>query len=267
MIEVKSTNEQLDEHVNQLLGYAFYEEVVLCVLTNGREWWLYLPREMGEPEARRFAQLNLETDALDVLAEQMLLFLSKENLESGQAERAGRERLLDMRRSAQREVDTDSQESETFSLSEDLRERLRRTRSPSSRIYGVRLWGEFQKARHWVDAYWLLVNEIYTRHSGGFFERISNLRGSRYPWFAYQKEACSTPSSQRWACISCRSFCHRFITYSACLFCQSSFPEDGRPVYVHVNGSSVVFKRKAKRLLETFGYPGDDPRIWEIVTE
>ncbi len=267
LIEVKSPNEPLERNVNQLLGLVFYEEVVLCVVTNGREWCLYLPREVGEPETRRFVQWNLGTEALDVLEEEMLLFLSKVNLESGQAERAGRRRLLDMRRSAQREGAPDSQESETFSLSEDLRERLRRTRSPSSRIYGVRLWGKFQKAQHWVDTYWLLVNEIYTRHPGGFFERISNLRGSRYPWFAYQKEACSTPSSQRWACISCRSFCHRFITYRACLFCHSSFPEDGRPIYVHVNGSSVVFKKKAKRLLETFGYPGDDPGIWEIVTE
>ena len=267
LIEVKSTNEQLNEHVNQLLGYAFYEEVVLCVLTNGREWWLYLPREMGEPEARRFAQLNLKTDALDALPEQMLLFLSKENLESGQAERAGRERLLDMRRSAQREVDPDSQESETLLLSEVPNGRPTQQRASSVRVYGVRLWGQFRRARHWSSTYWLLVNAIYRRHPGGFFGRISNLRGSMYPWFAYQEEACSTPSSQSWACISCHRFTHTSSNDHFCLFCHQFFPEDGRPVYVDVKGTSVALKRKSEKLLETFGYPSNDPRIWEIVTE
>ena len=147
------------------------------------------------------------------------------------------------------------------------RERSNRQRAPAPRISGVRLWGKFKKARYWSYAYWLLVNEIYRRHPGEFFERIRNLRGSKYPWFAYQEEACSTQSPEKWVCISCRSFGQRSFTYHACLLCHQFFPEDARAIYVHVDGTTVALKRKSEKLLETFGYSSNDPGIWEIVTE
>ena len=299
LMEVKNTDEQLDMHVNQLLRYAFreaclacmqgqclahmgyaYEGVAVCVLTNGREWWLYLPLEGGKPKTRKFSQLNLETDTLDFLAEQMQLFLSKQNLESGHAEQTGRERLLGKRErdiwkqmletphKGLLQVMTDCIEEETGTrpsqarvvaiLSETSFDAKmpnrgtnltgktagKRKRSSSSKIYGVRLWGQFRETRRWADAYLLLANEMYVRHSGEFFETVSNLKGSMYPWFSYSKEACSTPST------------------------PARFLEDSRPrIYVHVHVSEVTIRRKSKRLLEAFGYPSGDTSIWEIVTE
>ena len=340
LIEAKNTDEKLDKHVSQLLGYAFYEGVVLCVLTNGREWWLYLPREVGKPVTRKFSELNLETDTLDALEEQMFLFLNKKNLESGKAEKAGKERLLDkrerdiwkqmleqtdkdlvetitlrieqetgirpsqsrvaallsetrfeiaipssvsnlikkedrkdkskqslsatsksslpsakqfdvettfsgtaMRTPDQREVDIPFKP-ETPSLSEAPREKPKRKQSPSVKIYGVRLWGQFEETRRWADAYILLANELYTRHPDKFFETVSSLKGTTYPWFAYTKEACSTPDS------------------------QAKFLEDSDPrIYAFSHGSADFLMSRAKRLLKTFGYPSEDTDIWEIVTE
>ena len=323
LIEAKNTDETLDKHVNQLLEYAFYEGVVLCVLTNGREWWLYLPREVGKPVTRKFSELNLETDTLDVLAEQMLLFLNKKNLESGKAEKAGKERLLDKRERdiwkqmleqtdkdlvetitlrieretgirpsqsrvaallsetrfeiaipssvsnlikkedrkdkskqslsdtskssrppAKQLVDIDPKKPETLSLAEASRKKPKRKKAPSVKVYGVRLWGKFKETGRWADAYVLLANELYTRHPDKFFETVSSLKGTKYPWFAYTEEACSTPDS------------------------QAKFLEDSNPrIYVYAHGSAVAFKSRAKRLLKTFGYPSEDTNIWEIVTE
>ncbi len=297
LIEAKNTDEQLDKHVSQLLGYAFYEGVVLCVLTNGREWWLYLPREVGKPETRKFSQLNLETDTLDALEEQMLLFLNKKNLESGKAEKAGKERLLDKRerdiwkqmlekphkgllqaitdcieqetgiRPSQTRVTalltetsfdvTIPSKSASLTSKKDVEGQSaqvtpsapqptggKRKKSPSSKIYGVRLWGQLKETRRWTDAYVLLANEIYTRHPDKFLEIVSNLKSTKYSWFSHDKEACSSP------------------------YFQAKFLENSRPrIYVYASGSADSLKRMAKRLLETFGYPSNDTNIWEIVTE
>ncbi len=58
----------------------------ICVLTTGLEWWLYLPREAGQPQGRRFTVLKLMEDPLEQLMEDLSAFLSKEKLLSGQAE-------------------------------------------------------------------------------------------------------------------------------------------------------------------------------------
>ena len=60
LIEAKAPGADLSTHVEQVLGYAFHEGVDICVLTTGEEWWLYLPREPGEPLKRRFAVLILK---------------------------------------------------------------------------------------------------------------------------------------------------------------------------------------------------------------
>ncbi len=300
-IEAKNTDERLDNHVSQLLGYAFYEGVVLCALTNGREWWLYLPREGGKPETRRFSQLNLEADTSDDLAEQMQLFLAKNNLESGQAERAGKERLLGSRerdiwqqmlerphrglvqtitdhieqetgtRPSQSRVaallsetrfgavvlgsDTSSgggggekSETDVPSLSSTAASTaVKRERRPSRKIFGVRIWGEYKEVKNWVAAYVMLANELYKRNAASFYNRVEALgRGgsSKYPWFSYEKEECSTP------------------------LVPAKYLEGSNPsIFVYVHGSSDVTIRKIERLLELFGYSSDDTNVWETITE
>ncbi|WP_419918785.1 hypothetical protein [Candidatus Poriferisocius sp.] len=85
IIEAKAPGSDLSNHVAQVLGYAFHEGVEICALTNGLEWWLYLPREGGDPEERRFMVLSIADDPVDRLADDLETFLSKTALESGDA--------------------------------------------------------------------------------------------------------------------------------------------------------------------------------------
>ncbi len=317
-IEAKNADERLDNHVSQLLGYAFYEGVVLCALTNGREWWLYLPREGGKPETRKFAQLNLETDPSDSLAEQMQQFLAKDNLESGQAEKLGKATLSEKRERAiwremlekpdkslvqtvseriERETgirppasrvatllaevrfeaqDTTSQNTPTTHPRKQASTHPRkpastpprkpasklevkgdqdksatqpdhdtkRKMSPSKKIYGVKIWGEYREVRRWSVAYVMLANEIYKRNSETFMEKVKSLDGRKFPSFSHSEEACSSPAS------------------------PAKYLEDSDPtIFVYVHGSASSQENRVKKLLETFGYPSDDKNIWETITE
>lgn len=85
-IEAKNPGVGLAEHVGQVLGYAFHEGVDICALTNGSQWWLYLPREKGDPVARRFAAMDLMSAPIEQLAEDFESFLGKDRLRSGEAE-------------------------------------------------------------------------------------------------------------------------------------------------------------------------------------
>ncbi len=86
LIEAKAPGQDLNDHVGQVLAYAFHEGVTICVLTNGPHWWLYLPREAGQPTDRRFAELDLRTDSLEEITDDLETFLSREALVSGSAE-------------------------------------------------------------------------------------------------------------------------------------------------------------------------------------
>lgn len=83
LIEAKSPREKLDTHIEQVLQYAYHEGCDICVLTNGVEWWFFLPREAGRFRDRWFAALNLNTTPKEQLAEDFETFLGKENLVSG----------------------------------------------------------------------------------------------------------------------------------------------------------------------------------------
>ncbi|MYG94963.1 MAG: hypothetical protein F4138_08330 [Acidimicrobiia bacterium] len=90
LVEAKAPTTDLNSHVAQVLGYAFHEGVDICVLTTGMEWWLYLPREPGEPRKRRFAQLMVEQASLEQLVEDFECFLGKQNLVRGGSLRQAR---------------------------------------------------------------------------------------------------------------------------------------------------------------------------------
>ena len=99
LIEAKSPSQELNKHVAQVLGYAFYEGINICVLTNGPKWRIYLPKEDGPPEERCFASLDLMNGPIERLAEDLEAFLGKENLLSKRAERRAKE-VLKARRQA-----------------------------------------------------------------------------------------------------------------------------------------------------------------------
>jgi len=86
-VEAKAPGVNLDDHVAQLLGYAFHDGVTVCVLTDGLEWRLYLPREAGPPDKRQFALLRLRDDPVEQSADDLEAFLSRDAVRSGKAER------------------------------------------------------------------------------------------------------------------------------------------------------------------------------------
>lgn len=92
VVEAKRPGVNLIEHMDQVFRYAFYEGVTFCILTDGLEWRLYLPREKGRLEERLFAALQLKKDPIEQSENDLNRFLSREAVLSGAAERdAGQE--------------------------------------------------------------------------------------------------------------------------------------------------------------------------------
>lgn len=86
LIEAKAPGANLDNHVKQVLGYAFEDGVDICVLSDGLQWRLYLPREKGPPRERVFADLSIDKDPVDRLDDDLNTFLGREQLLTGHAE-------------------------------------------------------------------------------------------------------------------------------------------------------------------------------------
>ncbi len=92
LVEAKAPKAKLEDHVDQLVEYAFHEGADICVLTNSRDWWLYLPREKGQISGKKFASLKID-DSSDQVAGDLERFLGKENLIKGEAEVQAKVRL------------------------------------------------------------------------------------------------------------------------------------------------------------------------------
>ena len=93
-LEAKRPSQDLEVHQEQLLNYAFKHGVPLAVLTNGLNWWLYLPLQAGSWEERRFSVIDLRNQDVSRTADDLIGFLSKENVRLGIAV-AVAENLLD----------------------------------------------------------------------------------------------------------------------------------------------------------------------------
>lgn len=97
LIEAKRPGASLGQHVDQILRYAFYQEVDICVLTTGLEWWFYLPKEDGPPMEQRFATLHVREDLIDQLIDDLETFLARGRLLSGKVKRRAKKVLQDRR--------------------------------------------------------------------------------------------------------------------------------------------------------------------------
>ena len=84
-LEAKRPNENLGNHAPQLLDYSFREGVSLAVLTNGLNWWFYLPLREGSWDERRFGVIDLRNQDVSQTADSLIDFLSRENVRSGTA--------------------------------------------------------------------------------------------------------------------------------------------------------------------------------------
>ena len=84
-IEVKKSNEDLDQHQEQLLKYAFEGGVECAILTNGLLWWLYLPLLKGSWQERKFLAIDIRQQEVDAAAHHFRKFLSRDAIASGTA--------------------------------------------------------------------------------------------------------------------------------------------------------------------------------------
>jgi len=82
-MEVKKIGEELEDHQEQLLNYAFQEGIKLAILTNGITWWFYLPLHEGSWEQRRFYTIDVLQQETEEIVSKFIDFLSKENITSG----------------------------------------------------------------------------------------------------------------------------------------------------------------------------------------
>lgn len=93
-IEVKPQGTSLEKEVSQMLRYAFEDGTRVCTLTNGIDWWFYLPFEEGSPEDRRFAELNIKKDSIEQLIDEFETYLSYKSLaESDKVEQHAKQAL------------------------------------------------------------------------------------------------------------------------------------------------------------------------------
>ena len=94
LIEAKRPGANLTQHVDQVLSYAFCDEVDFCVITTGLEWWFYLPREGKPPTENQFAVLKIREDPVEKLTHDLEIYLSKKSLLSGQVIKQAQQVLL-----------------------------------------------------------------------------------------------------------------------------------------------------------------------------
>ena len=84
LIEVKRASADLSLHQEQLLRYAFGLGVELAALTNGLDWWLYLPMKGGRSfEGRRFARVDFRARDAGDAATTLSRFLDRDACVSG----------------------------------------------------------------------------------------------------------------------------------------------------------------------------------------
>ena len=95
-IEAKNPREDLRRHVDQLVTYCAKHGVPLAALTNGLNWWFYLPLKEGTVEARQFCRLDISVQDISEICNRLIEFLSRENVYSGVAVENAEARLTQL---------------------------------------------------------------------------------------------------------------------------------------------------------------------------
>ena len=95
-IEAKNPREDLRRHVDQLVTYCAKHGVPLAALTNGLNWWFYLPLKEGTVEARQFCRLDISVQDISEICNRLIEFLARENVYSGAAVENAEARLIQL---------------------------------------------------------------------------------------------------------------------------------------------------------------------------
>jgi len=97
-VEVKRSGEDLSNHQEQLLSYAFMQGIRLAVLTNGAIWWFYLPLQEASWEERKYDTLDVSRDDSSRFSDKLFNYLNKENVLSNKALEVASQTSKEMRR-------------------------------------------------------------------------------------------------------------------------------------------------------------------------
>lgn len=99
IVEAKRGNQSLHRHQEQLqdyAGFALAERVEIAILTNGAEWWYYLPFRTASWEQRRVATVEFSQQDSKKIAQKLVDLLGQENVRSGSAiQNAERHQILE----------------------------------------------------------------------------------------------------------------------------------------------------------------------------
>ncbi|MFP3903872.1 MAG: hypothetical protein ACLFWB_06470, partial [Armatimonadota bacterium] len=94
-LEEKAPDQGLGAHEEQLLQYSFAQGIPLAVLTNGNEWWLYLPLEEGNWAARKFAVIDLQNQPPEHVCHLLDTYLAKDAVWSGDAKDTAKKKFAE----------------------------------------------------------------------------------------------------------------------------------------------------------------------------
>ena len=90
LIKVKKAGEPLKNCPPQFLISAVKEGAEFFILTNGIEWWLYLVAKNKNHEQNKFCSIAILNQKPDLVSENLVTFLDKENVSEGHALTAAR---------------------------------------------------------------------------------------------------------------------------------------------------------------------------------
>ena len=271
VVEAKRPGINLIEHIDQVFRYAFYEGVTFCILTDGLEWRLYLPREKGRLEERLFAVLQLKKNPIKLSENDLKRFLSREAVLSGAAERDAGQELNQLHIDRElpriwRKMLTEPDEE----LVTWVRKRIfeKHDLSPSAdqvaavlsvqgvspsrlaqasdtdkarvkarkqrEILGATVLGVHKELHSGKDMWLYVVEQVHARHSEDFMEKAAQIRGTKRE------------------------------------FISGSYQNKNRPervgnteVFVETDMTIDEFERRSRQLLKLFGYPDSALQIHE----
>jgi hypothetical protein len=85
LLEGKQVSVNLYGETHQLAKYFGIHSVEHAVLTNGANWWFYLPLKTGEWDKKRFYVADLLVDDISTISDNLIAYLSKDNIVNGSA--------------------------------------------------------------------------------------------------------------------------------------------------------------------------------------
>lgn len=274
IVEAKRPGVNLIDHVDQVLRYAFYEGITVCVLTDGLEWRFYLPREEGKPEEREFSMLRLKDNLVEQSGNDLKRFLSCEAILSGAAKHDAvrelnklqidrelpgiwREMLTEPDRELVTWVAKRISEKHGFSPSADqVAKIIVATTAPNQPTYSssstspevsaredrklieYTLFGKY-KSRSGIGMWADVVEQVYLRHKHDFLERVEKFR------------------PPRWRRVLISGYSNDITRFKQ-LTCQ-----DGQKIYIENSLTQAQDISLAYQLLEMFGHPASDLMIHE----